>query len=78
MISENNLNQMLETFISIKIDAEYNETTPMMSFDRFHKDFTICLKNKAKHLTKKASRSTQIVELEKNQRQIWNQRPLKR
>ena len=74
MISENNQNQVLETFISIKFDAECNETTPAILFLRFHEDFSI--------YTKKASkgwpRRTQIVEIEKKQGQIWNQRPLKR
>jgi hypothetical protein len=28
VISENNQNRVLETFISIKFDAENNETTP--------------------------------------------------
>ena len=35
MISENHQNQILETFVTIKMDAEYNGTTPAISFDRF-------------------------------------------
>ena len=35
MISENHQNQFLETCVSIKMDAEYNETIPAISFDRF-------------------------------------------
>ena len=31
-------NQVLEMFISMKIDAEYNETSPAILFDRFHED----------------------------------------
>ena len=29
----------MEPFISMKINAECNETTPVASFDRFHEDF---------------------------------------
>ena len=36
VISENNQNQLLETFISMKFNAECNETTPAISFHRFH------------------------------------------
>ena len=36
VISENNQNQVLETFISMKFDAECNETTPAISLHRFH------------------------------------------
>ena len=41
MIRKNNQNQFLETFISIKFDAECNETTPAISFGRFYEDFYI-------------------------------------
>ena len=41
MIRKNNLNRFLETFISMKCDAECNETNPAISFDRFHEDFEI-------------------------------------
>ena len=44
MISENNQNQNLETFIAIKIDAENNETTLAISFDWIHEDVTIFAK----------------------------------
>ena len=44
LISENNLNQFLETFISIKLDAEYNETAPAISFHLFHGDSEILSK----------------------------------
>ena len=74
VISGNNQNQVLETFISIKFDAECNETTPAIVFLRFHEDSEMFTKNNIK----KVSGSTQIVELEKKQGQIWNQRPLKR
>ena len=33
-----NQNQVLELFISMKIDAECNETTPEIAVDRFHED----------------------------------------
>ena len=56
------------------MDAENNETTPAIQFLRFYEDFEI--------YTKKASKKwpgeTEIVEFEKKQGQIWNQRPLKR
>ena len=57
MISENNQNQILETFISMKMDAEYNETTPAISFDRLHVDFDIVSKSH-QNSNQKASRST--------------------
>ena len=62
----------------MKMDAEYNETIPAISFDRFHEDFCFFLQHRVKHQTRKAFGSTYIVELEKNQGQIWNQLPLKR
>ena len=34
-------NQVLEMFISMKIDAECNETSPAILFDRFHEDLNI-------------------------------------
>ena len=74
VISENTQNEVLETFIYIKMDVESNETTPAISFLRFHEDSEMFTKNNIK----KVSGSTQIVEIEKNQGQIWNQRPLKR
>ena len=48
VISENNQNQDLETFISMKSDAECNEITPAISFDRFHKDFEMFAKMMSK------------------------------
>ena len=44
VISENNQNQDLETFISMKSDAGCNETTPAISFDRFHENSEILTK----------------------------------
>ena len=61
-------------FIYIKMDAESNETTPAIAFLRFHEDSEIFAKTDVKSW----SRTAQIVELEKKQGQIWNQRPLKR
>ena len=37
-ISENTQNKMMETFISMKFDAECNETTPEIALYRFHED----------------------------------------
>ena len=72
VISEKNQNQDLETFISMRLDAECNETTPAIPFYRFHEDSTILAK-----MTSKVGRmSSEILKLEKNQGQIWNQRPL--
>ena len=64
----------LEMFIYIKMDAESDETTPAMLFRRFHEDHEMFTKNDVRSW----SGRTQIVELEKKQGQIWNQRPLKR
>ena len=61
-------------FIYVRMGAENNETTPVIVFLRFHEDSEMFTKNNIK----KVSGSTQIVELEKKQGQIWNQRPLKR
>ena len=74
VIFENNQNQVLEMFMAMKFDAECNETTPAIIIHRFHEDYEIFTKKRRQ--TK--SVSTQIVELEKKQGQIWNQRPLKR
>ena len=38
LISEHRQNKLLDTFISIKSDAECNETAPAISFARFHED----------------------------------------
>ena len=43
MISENNQNQNLETFIAIKIDAENNEINLAISFDLIHEDASMFL-----------------------------------
>ena len=67
-------NRVLEMFIYIKMDAESNETRPAISFLLFHEDYEIFAKNNVRSW----SIRSQIVELEKKQGQIWNQRPLKR
>ena len=41
VISENTQNKSLETLISMKFDTECNETTPAMSFHRFHDYYEI-------------------------------------
>ena len=48
MMSENNQNQVLETFRPIKFDAACNETTPAILFLRFHEDVMICTKMTSK------------------------------
>ena len=40
-VCENNPNQILEPFISMKFDAECNATTPGMSVNQFYNDLTI-------------------------------------
>ena len=60
-------------FIYIKMDAEYVQITPAIAFSRFHDDSEMVTKKRIK----KWSRETEIVELEKKQGQIWNQRPFK-
>ena len=67
VISENNQNQVLETFISMKFDAECNETTPAISFHRFHGN----IQNDANLRNKTVNGRAQIVKFEKKQRQIW-------
>ena len=67
-------NRVLDMCIYVKMDAENNETTPAIAFLRFHEDFEIYTKK----ASKKCHASAQIVELEKKQGQIWNQRPFKR
>ena len=39
VITENNQNKILETFISMKSHAECYENVPAISFGRFHEDF---------------------------------------
>ena len=41
VIFENMQNKVLDTFISIKSNAECNETAPAISIDRFHEDSEI-------------------------------------
>ena len=65
---------MLKTSISMEMDAEYNETTPTISFDRFHEDS----QNFQKMTSKVGRVSSEIVKFKKHQGQIWNQRLLKR
>ena len=48
VIFENNQNQVLETFISMKFDAECNETAPAIAFPRFHEDSEIFTKMTSK------------------------------
>ena len=48
VISENNQNQDLETFVCMKSDAECNETTPEISIDRFHEDYEMITKMTSK------------------------------
>ena len=44
VISENNQYQVLETFISMKSDAECNETNPVIVLHRFHGEINIFIK----------------------------------
>ena len=44
VISEIHQNKILETFISMKSDAECNETAPAISFGRLHEDSEILTK----------------------------------
>ena len=74
VISENTKNEVPETVIAMKCDAESNETTPAIILYRFHEDCEMFTKKDVKSW----SRRTLIVEFEKKQGQIWNQRPLKR
>ena len=67
-------NELLETFICIRIDAECDENALAISFGRMHDDFHIS----ARMTSNVVSVALEIVELEKNQRHIWNQRPLQR
>ena len=74
VISENYQNQVLEMLISMKFDVN-----TMRLLSRSHSlNFMKILKWSQKKRHNKWSRQTQIVELEKKQGQIWNQRPLKR
>ena len=41
VISENEQNQVLKTFTSMKSDSECNETTPAIIFRRCHEDYEI-------------------------------------
>ena len=74
MISENTQDEILETFRSMKIDAECNENVPARSIGRFHNDLSFLLKISSNVV----SVVSEIIELEQNQVQIWNQRLLKR
>ena len=73
VISGNNQNQVLETFNNMKVDVECNKTTPVIESYRLHGYYEIL----RKMTSNKVPRRTQIVELEKKQGQMWNQRPLK-
>ena len=68
VIIENEQNQVLEMFISIKFDVESNEITPAIVLKRWHEEYEMSTENNIK----KVYRATQIVELEKQQGQIWN------
>ena len=59
---------VLEMFIYIKMDAEYNETTPAILFSRYHEDYEMLTEDDVKSW----SWRIQIVEFEKKQGQIWN------
>ena len=48
MILENDQNQVLEMFISMKFDAESNETTPAIILYRFHEDCKMFTKTTSK------------------------------
>ena len=53
VISLNNQNKVPETFISMKFDAECNETTPEIVLHRFHEEY--------ENLTKMTSESRPIT-----------------
>ena len=48
VISENTQNEVLETFIDIKMDAESNETAPVIAFLRVHEDSEMSTKKSQK------------------------------
>ena len=48
LISENNQNKVLETFISMEFDAECNETTPDIVLYRCHEDYELITKKDIK------------------------------
>ena len=77
MISENDQNPFLETFISMKNDAECNTKTPAFPVDRFHEVVQILTEMTSNSdKKKKASGTLSNVNLQKIEAQIWNQRPL--
>ena len=45
---ENNQNQVLEMFMAMKVDAEFNETTPAIIIHRVHEDYEIFTKKTSK------------------------------
>ena len=61
LISENNQNKILETFISMKFDAECNETILDIVLYRFHEDYDILTKMTSKN----RPMSSQIFKLNK-------------
>ena len=73
VISENNQNKVLETFISIKFDTECNETIPDIVLYGFHKDYELLTKKNVKQ----SARGIQNSQIRRKKRQIWNQRPQK-
>ena len=58
----------------MKMEAEYFETTPPISFDRFHEDSEI----RTKMTSKLGLAQPKSSSYKKKQGPIWNQRPLKR
>ena len=59
------------------MDAQCNETTPAIEFDRFHEDSEILTKWH-QHITRHALETLPNEKLEHNQGHIWNQGHLKR
>ena len=64
VMSKNNQNKVLETFISIKFYAECNETTPDIVLYRFHEDYELLTKKDVK----KSARGIQHSQVRKRSR----------
>ena len=52
VISKNNQNHISGTLISMRIDAEHDETTPAISFDRVHENVCNLTKDTSNYVQK--------------------------
>ena len=60
-MSDNHLNQIMETVLSMRIDAECNEINPTITFNTFYEDYTILIQTKRQVMNKRPPEHYQML-----------------